>query len=502
MAMTAASSSFNLASDALQAALSSPDKPALLVYDDPDRAPVEQWSYGQLHAAVLAAAGALNRMGLQHGDRVLLRIGHRSSFPVALLGVIAAGGIAVPTSAALTPVEAGWIARDADAHIVVHDGVTPLPEADGLQPVHVDELGGPPLSGFAGTAADDPALLVYTSGTSGTPKGVLHAQRMILGRRPMRAGWHGLSANDILLHAGAFNWTYTLGVGLLDPWCAGATSAVYTGPAEPTVWSRLIEACNATIFAAVPSLYRRILKYDALTPERMPSLRHGLTAGEALHPALHEAWCTATAKPLFEALGMSEISTYISSGPQTPVRPGSPGRPQPGRHIAILPADGGEIPLPADQTGVLAVRRDDPGLMLGYWNRPEETAAQMRGDWFLTGDLARFDAEGYLWYQGRNDDVMNAFGYRVAPDEVEAAITAHPDIAEAGVTETRSGEISLITAFIVPRDGAALDTSALDAFLRERLAPYKLPRRWVVVDALPRTINGKVRRKDLPGLIP
>ena len=145
----------------------------------------------------------------------------------------------------------------------------------------------------------------------------------------------------------------------------------------------------------------------------LSSLRHGVTAGEALPPALLEEWRERTGLELYEALGMSEISTFVSSGPGTPVRPGSPGRPQPGRCVAVLPVDGGDEPLPPGQTGLLAVHRTDPGLMLGYWQRPEEEAQVMRGDWFVGGDLVDIGADGYVAFHGRADDVMNAMGYRV-----------------------------------------------------------------------------------------
>jgi 4-hydroxybenzoate-CoA ligase len=189
---------------------------------------------------------------------------------------------------------------------------------------------------FENTAADDPAFLIYTSGTSGTPKGVLHAQRAAAARAPMYQGWYGIHADDRLLHAGAFNWTYTLGVGLMDPWANGATSVVYDGPRDPQIWPEILTASNATLFAAVPSLYRRILKYGEVSEGSFPNLRHGLTAGEALPAELYHAWKARTGRELYEALGMSEISTYLSSSPIVPVKPGSPGRPQTGRKVAIL----------------------------------------------------------------------------------------------------------------------------------------------------------------------
>ncbi|MFG1343375.1 AMP-binding protein [Xanthobacter autotrophicus DSM 431] len=481
------------------------EKPALLVAEGPEGRIVETWSYGDIEAAVARVAGGFAAFGLERGARVLLRIGNTSTFPLVFFGAIAAGLAPIPTSIQLTAHELNLILADSGARIVVGDGSCALPtEPHGarmLGPADIERLLAASPAGFADTAADDLAFLVYTSGTSGRPKGVAHAQRVAWGRRPMREAWYGLKADDRLFHAGAFNWTYTLGAGLMDPWSVGATSIVHLGERPVEAWPDLLEVTQATLFAAVPSLYRRILKYAAVTPARFPVLRHGLTAGEALKPTLHHDWIEATGRQLYEALGMSEISTYISSGPSVPTRPGSPGKPQAGRRIAILPMEGqgpaAEEPLPAGETGVIAVHRSDPGLMLGYWNLPAETQAVMRGPWFLTGDLAHLDADGYLWYEGRADDQMNAFGYRVAPEEVERAIAGHPDVADVAVKETRSGDVSVITAFVVLQDGAAPEVAALEAHAAAQLADYKRPRAWIFVESLPRTGSGKVLRRAL-----
>ncbi len=491
----------NLARYCLTRAAPDPGAVALEVVG-PGGALLERWTYGDLTASVLSVAGGLAGAGLMRGDRILLRIGHSSDFPLFFFGAIAAGFVPVPSSALLTGPECDMLLADSGAVAVIHDGATPLPQPrDGVRfigPEGIAALKAAPQGAFADTQRDDPAFIVYTSGTSGRPKGVLHAQRAASGRRPMDQGWYGISGSDRLLHAGAFNWTYTLGVGLMDPWANGATSIVYDGLRDPHVWPDLLEATGATLFAAVPSLYRRILKYGDVEPHRFPRLRHGLTAGEALPAALHEEWTRRSGRPLYEALGMSEISTYVSSGPQVPTRPGSPGKPQAGRSIAILPEEGGDTPLPFGETGLLAVSRDDPGLMLGYWQRPQDTAEVMRGSWFLTGDRARQDADGYLWYEGRADDVMNAFGYRVAPEEVERVIASHPDVADVAVTAVPAANgISLVTAFLVPREGAALDADAVAAFVVERLAEYKRPKVYRLMADLPRTPSGKLQRKAL-----
>ncbi|MCV0425559.1 MAG: acyl-CoA synthetase [Roseibium sp.] len=494
----------NLAQYCLTNAVPNREKAALEVVGA-DGGVLEHWTFGSLTDAVLSVAAGLKAHDLETGDRILLRLGHSSDFPLLFFGAIAGGFVPVPTSALLTSQEAAAILADSGAALVLHDGKTALPENTGVPvrgPLAIADLKQAPPGTFAQTAPDDPAFLIYTSGTSGTPKGVLHAQRAAAARQPMYQGWYGISSSDRLLHAGAFNWTYTLGVGLMDPWANGATSIVYDGPRDPQVWPNVLDSSQASLFAAVPSLYRRILKYGEVSRSAFPALRHGLTAGEALPAVLYRDWKDKTGRELYEALGMSEISTYLSSGPLVPVKPGSPGKPQRGRKVAIL-SETCEDVLLADrnEVGFLAVHREEPGLMLGYWNRSRETEDAFKGDWFLTGDRAQEDDDGYYWYEGRADDLMNAFGYRVAPEEVERALSAHPEVHEVSVTavSVRDG-VSLITAFVVPHDADSFDVDDLAAHATSQLADYKRPKDYRIVEQLPRTPSGKVKRKVLTQL--
>lgn len=499
---------FNMARYCLQAAArTTPDKVALIVVSDAGTSveAAEHWTYAQLDEAVRRTAAGLRRLGLEAGARLMIRMGNTSDYALLFFGAIAAGCVPLPSSAQLTEEEAAFLLADSGARLLaVADELTIRPppgvQVLGMTDVAALRVGHEPLD-YADTAAADPAFLIYTSGTTGQPKGVLHAQRSAWGRRPMYQGWYGICPDDVILHAGAFNWTYTLGVGLTDPWANGATAVLYNGPRDVTVWPTLMEKYRATLFAAVPGLYRQILKYNDLRAYDLSSLRHGLTAGEALSTALLEQWRATTGKALYEALGMSECSTYISSAPGEPVKPGSPGKAQPGRCVAALPVEGGEEPLPPGETGLLAVHRSDPGLMLGYWNRPEEEELVYRGEWFLGGDLVHFDADGYMIYHGRNDDVMNAMGYRVSPLEVEHCLSRHPAVAEVAVTELSVREgVSVIAAFVVPRDPDepdGMDAAPLLAHAHAHLAGYKCPREIIFVDSLPRTANGKVRRRDL-----
>ena len=494
-----------------RAAAAAPDRVALVVVTDATASAegAERWTFGELDHAVRSVAAGLLDEGLEPGDRLVIRLGNTSDYALLHFGAMAAGIISLPTSPQLTPDEVSFLVEDSGARAVAMSDALAVDLPPAVSRVSPDDVArwrveaSPAAYGL--TRDDDPAFLVYTSGTTGRPKGVLHAHRSAWGRRPMHDAWLGLREGDVLLHAGAFNWTYTLGVGLTDPWSNQATALIYSGARDPGVWARLIEAHRATIFAAVPGVYRQLLRSAALDAADLSSLRHGVTAGEALPPALLEEWRERTGLELYEALGMSEVSTFISSGPGTPVRPGSPGRPQPGRCVTVLPVDGGEAPLQPGETGLLAVHRTDPGLMLGYWRRPEEETQVLRGDWFVGGDLVEIGADGYLTFHGRADDVMNAMGYRVSPLEVEDCLARHPSVAEVGVTEVevRPG-VRIIAAFVVPRDADDpddVDPAALLAHAAGHLAAYKRPREILYVDALPRTGNGKLRRRDLRRLI-
>ncbi|MGV1007712.1 MAG: acyl-CoA synthetase [Dermatophilaceae bacterium] len=485
-----------------------PDHIGLVVVHDAldPLADAERWTYAQLDHAVTACAAGLLAHGIRPGERLVLRMGNTSDYALLFFGAIAAGIVAVPTSAQLTAEEVGFVLADSGASALA---VSPDLDVDtGLPRVWPDDVArwrrdtrtAYPSDGYPDTRADQPAFMVYTSGTTGVPKGVLHAHRSAWGRRPMYAGWYGIGPDDVVLHAGAFNWTYTLGTGLTDPWANGATAVIYDGERDPAVWPRIIAATGATMFAAVPGVFRQLLARGHLERAALRTLRHGLTAGEALTPALWQAWHDATGAQLYEALGMSEISTFVSSGPQVPTHPGSPGRPQPGRRVAVLPVEAGTDPLPTGEHGLLSVHRSDPGLMLGYWNRPQEQAEATRGVWFVSGDLVHIDPDGYVVHHGRTDDVMTSMGYRVSPLEVEHALARHPGVADVAVTEVRVRDgVSIITAFVVPSQSGASppDASGLIAYARAHLAAYKCPREVVYVSALPRTANGKILRRQL-----
>lgn len=496
--MTPCPSHFNLASYVLRSGHAPDRGAALVVTNGTDR---RAYSRREIWNRTAAIQQLLLTLQLAPGSRVAIRLPSDADFALSHLAITACGLVAVPLSPMLTDDEVQFIVEDSDAAALLHDGTHSIPKLSGCSLIDVSKAPAERDAAlvFADTSADNPAYLVYTSGTTGTPKGVLHAHRSVWARRSMRAGWTDMKPSDIVLHAGALNWTYTMGIAIYDAWSIGATSVIYVGPKSKSVWASLIEAESATLFAAVPSVFRQMLSYSDDVKNKLISLRHGLTAGEALSPTLLAQFQAETGKPLYEALGMSECSTYISNPPGTPAVPGSPGRVQDGRRVAVLPVDSGSTePLPPGASGMLAVHQSDPGLMLRYWKRPKANAESRRGEWFIGGDIARIDEDGYVFFEGRANDVMNAFGYRVSPDEVEAVIEAHARIHEVGVAEAQvRDDVSVVCAYLVAKDSSLSDAElqkSVAAHCEASLADYKRPKEYRFVRQLPRTRSGKIQR--------
>lgn len=484
---------FNLAAHVLAAGAADPDKIALSILR---ASGAERWSYARLIAAVRGTATGLLQAGLVPGDIVVMRLGNTVEFPIAYLGAIAAGIVPVPTSSQLTEREVAKILSHLEAKAILRDAQvacpdTTLPVFDTAQLTAWRDL--PPAAYDIGDP-DRLAYIVYTSGTSGTPRAVGHAHRAIWARQMMIAHWYDLHPQDRLLHAGAFNWTYTLGTGLMDPWTMAATALIPAPGTDPAQLALLLKRNDATIFAAAPGVYRQMLKHPVAP---MPKLRHGLAAGEKLPAVTRDAWTAATGTAIFEAFGMSEVSTFISSAPTRPCAPGALGRPQPGRRVAIVDAAG--TPVETGQPGIIAVHRADPGLMLGYIGAPEATQAKFAGDWFLTGDQGAMDADHQITYLGRDDDMMNAGGFRVSPLEVEAALADLPGLSEIAVTEV---EVKLGVTVIGAFYAGEISEATLQEAAETRLARYKQPRLWQKMPSLPRNPNGKLSRKALRGTSP
>ena len=478
---------FNLAAYVLAAGAKTPDHPALEVLGI---AP-QIWSYARLIAAVRGTSAGLQAAGLRAGDTVLLRLGNTADFPIAYLGAIAAGMIAVPTSAALSEAEITRMSASIGVDAVLQDAKISAPDAPQAKRIALNELRAMydlPAAPWHMGDPERPAYIVFTSGTSGSARAVLHAHRAIWARRMMHRDWYDLRASDRLLHAGAFNWTFTLGTGLMDPWTLGASALIPQDATPPSALPRLLAAHGATLFAAAPGVFRKVLQSDI---PALPQLRHALSAGEKMPAALHEDWHAATGLRVYEAFGMSECSTFISSSPSNPVDPGALGRPQTGRRTALLDEHGKSA-----DSGTIAIHRSDPGLMLGYLNAPDATNARFQGDWFVTGDLGRRDASGAIRYEGRSDDMMNAGGFRVSPLEVERAFSTLQGLEQCAALEiTLKPGVQVIALCYTAR--TPVQQSTFDALANSALARYKQPRIYHHSDTLPTSANGKLLRRVL-----
>ncbi|WP_413718892.1 class I adenylate-forming enzyme family protein [Silicimonas sp. MF1-12-2] len=474
---------FSLAHHVLWANGASDDKIALTVLKPSGS---ERWSYGRLRDSVLATGAALVQAGLEPGDRLLLRLGNTTEFPLAFLGAVAAGIVPVPSSAALNETE---IARIADVlrpkAVLCAPGIALPP---GLPVLSMAELeAAEPLTGVIEGDPERPGYVVFTSGTSNAPVGVVHAHRAILARRMMFDGWYGLTVEDRILHAGAFNWTYTLGTGLLDPWTVGATALIPGPGVTPDMLPLLIRRHEATLLAASPGVFRRILRAE---PAPFPKLRHGLSAGEKLSESLRERWRDRMGTDLHEAFGQSECSTFISGSPTRPAPAGTLGYAQPGRAVAILGPDGA---VPRGETGEIAVHKSDPGLILGYLG---DATPRLDGDWFRTGDMGQMREDGAIVYAGRNDDVLTAGGFRLSPLEIEEAMSRCPGVHDAAAVDHALDAETVVVALHYAAD-APIPETVLRAHATQHLARHKQPRLFVHHASLPRNPNGKLLRRAL-----
>jgi acetyl-CoA synthetase len=514
---------FNIGAACTDAHLGTAVGERVAVIVDDDNRGVRQLSYADLAERTNRFGQLLRDLGIAAGERVLIRLANCIEYPTVFLGSMKRGAIPVPTSILLTGEEVVYLAQDSGATAVVTDRLTwntlhsTLDQLRHVTHVLLTGTGevGPSrritvldleaaLAGVSSwqdahaTRADDPAYLVYTSGTSGYPKGVLHAHRALLGRQPSSTYWFNFRPHgDRVLHSGKFNWTYVLGTGMMDPLYRGHTAIVHEGANDAALWPRLIARHAATTFIGVPTLYRQMLQKTSCGRADVPSLRHCMCAGEQLSEEVLTAWRARFGLDIYEGLGMTECSYYLCQTTGRPVRPGSCGFAQPGHDVKLLdPNTWREVAT--GEEGMLCIPKDDPGLMLGYWNQPEETAACFHGEFFLTGDYARRDADGYLWFLGRKDDLIKSFGYRVSPHEIERVLKEHPDVADAAATgeEIAPGKL-LVVAYVIRRPESALGADDFIAYGRQRLASYKAPRIVYLVDDFPRTRNGKILRRAL-----
>lgn len=514
---------FNIGVACTDAHLGTQVESAIAMVVEDDTLGTSEITFGGLAKRTSQFAQLLKNIGMQAGERVLIRLPNSLDYPTAFLGAMKMGAISVPTSTLLTAEEVAYLAKDSTAKVLVTDkaawqslreplqGLAHLTHifltgegeclpAEGLQVLdlesalsEIDQWDAPYQ-----TKSSDPAYLVYTSGTTGYPKGVLHAHRSMIGREPASKYWFDFSPNgDRIMHSGKFNWTYVLGTGLMDPLYQGKTVIVHEGKNDANTWPRLIAKHQATIFIGVPTIYRQILQKTEFWQKDLPSLRYCMSAGEHLSDEVLEQWHERFGINIYEAVGMSEFSYYLCETKSRAIRPGSAGFPQPGHDIALLDPETLK-PVPQGEEGVIGVPDTDPGLFLHYWNQPEETAKHRHDGWFITGDFARMDAEGYIWFLGRKDDIIKSFGFRVSPYEVERVLKSHPDVADcACVAEEIEKDKVLVVAYAILQPNSKVSPDELYAFGKKHLAAYKAPKVVYITDQFPRTKNGKILRRSV-----
>ncbi|WNC68770.1 acyl-CoA synthetase [Thalassotalea nanhaiensis] len=498
------------------------NKTALIIEDD--TLGTRELSYAELDSLSGRFVYTLKELGLNSDDRVLIRLPNSSDYPVSFFGCLKQGAIAVPTSTLLSAPEVAYLAKDSGAKVLVTAksmwpelksiltedtqlsavllaGPGEMPSDCNNLNVQVLDLealleSNPVDDTIVASTPDDPAYLVYTSGTTGYPKGVLHAHRSLIGRLPASRFWFDFKEGDRIMHSGKFNWTYVLGSALMDPLFHGHTVIVHEGANDASTWPNLIAKHDCTIFIGVPTIYRQIIQKTEFKGSDVPSLRHCMSAGEHLSDEMLLAWRERFGMDVYEAIGMSEFSYYISQNKQQPIRPGAAGFTQPGHDVVLLNEE--NKPAQPGEEGMIAIPESDPGLFLNYWQLPEETAKARHSGYFFTGDYARVDEDGYIWFVGRKDDIINTFGYRVSPHEIERVIKTHPEVADCvALGEELGKDKVLVSACIILAPGATASEEDILSFGNSHLAKYKAPKIVHFYDDFPRTKNGKVLRKQM-----
>ncbi|MFQ5744809.1 MAG: AMP-binding protein [Acidobacteriota bacterium] len=355
----------------------------------------------------------------------------------------------------------------------------------------------------ADTGSDEGAILYFTSGTTGYPKMTLHTHASYpLGHKITGKFWLDLGEDDLHWNVSDTGWAKAAWSSLFGPWNMGAAVFVHRSPRfDPTKTLQVLASYPITTLCAAPTVYRMLVLED-LTTCGFPSLRHCVAAGEPLNPEVIEVWRQATGITIRDGYGQTESVLLVGSFPFIEARAGSMGKPAPGFEVGVIDEQGNELAVGQEGDIAVRVKPNRPvGLFKEYWKDPQRTANSYREDWYITGDRATRDEDGYLWFVGRADDVIVSAGYRIGPFEVESALLEHEAVAESAVVaspdEVRG---AVVKAFVVLKPGhRASDELArqLQETVKSATAPYKYPRKIEFVDSLPKTMSGKIRRAAL-----
>ena len=420
-----------------------------------------------------------------------------------MLAGLKTGAVTIPCSEMLRAKDLDFRVRHSGARLLLADErcrkeVEAMSEPCDV--VYLEEaVLGEPDGTTADTAADDPAFILYTSGTTKDPKGVVHTHRYTWAKRAQAERWLDARPGEVVWCTAGTGWAKSIWNVLLGPWSCGSAVILHEGGFEPEERFRLLEELAPDVLCQAPTEYRLMAKVDGISRYDLSRMRHLVSAGEPLNPEVIRAFESAFGRTIHDGYGQTENTLLVGNFPGAEIRPGSMGKPAPGYDVRVIDFDGNETA--AGEEGDIALRGDAPALFAGYWNQPDETAAVYRGDWYVTGDRAVRDEDGYLWFTGRADDVILSAAYRIGPFEVESALLEHAAVAESAVVgkpDPDRGQI--VKAFVVLRPGhAGGDELAreLQDHVKRVTAPYKYPREIEFVDSLPKTRSGKIRRVEL-----
>lgn len=512
---------FNFAADVIDRHASERPDAAALHWVSAERERIH--TFAELAQRSRQVASALHGLGLPRQSHILVVLPRVPEWWEALLGILRAGMVAIPGTSLLTSNDLLYRIRAGDAVAVITDAngaekidriTEPLPQVQAK--ITVDDNARPGWHKYDDlvhsaephemeqTRPDDPALMYFTSGTTGMPKMVLHTQASYgIGHAITGRLWLGLQPGDLHWNISDTGWAKAAWSSFFGPWICGATvfaqhSASKFDPADVL---RLLNAYPITSLCAAPTIYRMLVQQD-LSSFRPARLRSCVAAGEPLNPEVLSVWQKATGLTIRDGYGQTETVLLCGNFPGIAIKAGSMGLPSPGFNLAVIDEEG--RPLPAGAEGDVAVRIEPErpvALFREYYRNEQETAAMIRNGWYVTGDRALIDGDGYFWFVGRADDVINSSAYRIGPFEVESALIEHPAVAEAAVIgkpDPLRGQI--VKAFIVLAEGYAGSDElkeSLQEHVKNRTAPYKYPREIEFLAELPKTISGKIRRLEL-----
>ena len=511
---------FNFAGDVMEKwAKERPEALALWCAREGDSAE-QKLTFGQLGQQLCRAASFFDQLGLRRGDRVLIIAPRVPQWWIAILGLIRLGVVPIPGTPLLTTKDIRFRLDAAEASALITDSEGAA-KVEGIEIERRILIGGE-RAGWkdfdAGlrqadctfdpepTRSDEPGIIYFTSGTTGPPKMVLHTQASYgLGHRLTGELWLDLKPDDVHWCITDTGWAKAAWSCLFGPWQMGACVFAMDsrGKFDPVAALQTLARYPISTWCAPPTALRLMVRED-LSQYRFPHLRHCVSAGEPLNPEVLATWKAATGLSIYEGYGQTEtvvlVGNFRSRGDE--VRPGAMGKPSPGFTLALLDDQLNELPAGREGEVAVRVRPQRPlGLFREYWRNPQENALRFQGDWYLTGDRATRDQDGYYWFVGRGDDVIKSASYRIGPFEVESALIEHPAVVEAAVVgkpDSIRGQI--VKAFVVLRKDQR-PSEELKHELQEHskrvTAPYKYPREIEFLPELPKTISGKIRRVDL-----